>query len=96
MKGPGGGEGPLPGLGWRWNLLDFLMSRYGMTYKNAMLFPLGTAARLMGHVRDVASGGTSPENPVIAAMLRARQRVRRWYVATHEIIAPVAKGVGRD
>jgi hypothetical protein len=62
------------------------MHRYHYTFHQARLFPLATAAVMMRHVRDVTGDGMSQDNPIISAMLRARNRVRRWYEATHEIV----------
>jgi hypothetical protein len=68
------------------NVLDFLMHRYHFTFQTARLFPLGTVVLFMRHVRDCQSDGESADNPLVAAMVRARERVRRWYEATHEIV----------
>jgi hypothetical protein len=84
-------EAPEPGLGWRVNLLDFLMSRYRFSFHQARLFPLGSAVIFMRHVRDVSSGGDSADNPLVRAMVQARQLVRRWYAATHEIEAAIVE-----
>jgi hypothetical protein len=81
-------------MGWRMNVMDFLMHRYHMTFNQARLFPLGTTVLFMRHVRDVMSDGGSAGNPLVAAMVRARQRVRRWYEATHTIVEAIDAGGG--
>lgn len=78
------------------NILDFLMHRYHFTFHQARLFPLGTTVIFMRHVRDVMSDGESQDNPLVAAMVRARQRVRRWYEATHRIVDVIEGGPGHE
>jgi hypothetical protein len=78
------------------NILDFLMHRYHFTFNQARLFPLGTTVLFMRHVRDVMTNGESQDNPLIAAMVRARQRVRRWYEATHRVVDALEGGPAHE
>lgn len=74
-------------MGWQAGLCDFLMNTYpAFDFTRARLFPLATALLLSRHRRDLRSEVSSPDNPVVAAMVRARARTRAFYEAHFEIV----------
>lgn len=70
------------------------MSTYpGFTFKTAREFPLATAFLMARHRADCRADGESPDNPLIAALTKARARARRW-AQKHLLIIPGAQEPG--
>ena len=70
------------------------MSTYpGFTFKAAREFPLATAFLMARHRADCRADGESPDNPLVASLVHARARVRRW-AAEHLHIVPGSPSSG--
>jgi len=65
----------------------------GFTFSAARAFPLATALLMARHRADVRAGGDSADNPLVRAMINAREAVRKFALA-HCTLMPGAPLAG--